>query len=251
MNETDKYLALVGHHGNTLSRSYLLIYRETISALIDNGENTSRNNAKEQEVTNEGTYLYRQYETQSFHKVLQSFWMGHHDRCFHYSEKLLETKECGKHHRLVTLFYHGLNSFVLLRKGKYTKRSSQIYKVAHKELKEAEEMSKWNYRNKVHLIEAEKYSYQGLNKEARSSYGAAIMAARSSKFVHEQGLACELSALHCQRNGDFDQAMKFFSQASICYSKWGSSLKVEAVSHEIQQLSVGAYDSVEQISGST
>ncbi len=235
LRDTDKYLALVGHHGNTLSRTYLNIYRETISILIDNGENTkSTIKNGEKEVAN--NYLDRLSETLSFHKVLQSFWLGHHDRCHHYSEKLLETKQSGKHHRLITLFYHGLNAFVLLRKGKFTKKCAHVYKAAHKALKEAEELSKWNYRNKVYLLEAEKYSFQGYNKEARNSYGAAIMAARSSKFLHEQGLASECAAFHCMRVGETEQAWKFFDQARMCYNKWGSTVKVESVSREMDQI---------------
>ena len=226
----------------------MLIYRETISFLIDSGENTSRTiKSGAKDAANEETYLDRQAETLSFHKVLQSFWLGYHDRCYHYSEKLLETKDSGKHHLLVALFYHGLNSFVLLRKGKFSKRCAQVYKIAHSELKEAEELSRWNYRNKVYLLEAEKYSYQGYNKEARSSYGAAIMAARSAKFLHEQGLACELAASHCQRNGDLEQARKFFEQARICYNKWGSSVKVEAVSNEIEKISSSERATVETV----
>lgn len=229
----------------------MIIYRETISALIDNGENTSRtikNGGKE--AAHEVPYLDRQSETLSFHKVLQSFWLGYHDRCYHYAEKLLETKDSGKHHRLVALFYHGLNSFVLLRKGKFTKRCAQVYKIARSALKEAEDLSRWNYRNKVYLLEAEKYSFQGYNKEARNSYGAAIMAARSAKFLHEQGLACELSAFHCQRNGDLEQAKKFFNQARNCYSKWGSSVKIESVSNEIDQINSNGCATVKVPNGS-
>jgi len=221
-----------------------MIYRKTISTLIDNGEYTSRTTEnKEKDTANKTAYPDRLSETLSFHKVLQSFWLGHHDRCHHHSEKLLETQESGTHHRLLTLFYHGLNSFVLLRKGKFTKKCAHVYKVAHRALKEAEELSRWNYRNKVYLLEAEKYSFQGYNKEARTTYAAAIMAARSSKFCHEQGLASECAAFHCMRVGETEQALKFFDQARICYNKWGSTAKVESVSHEMDQIRRGRSES--------
>jgi hypothetical protein len=222
----------------------MMIYRKTISTLIDNGEYTGGTTEnKEKGTANKTAYPDRLSETLSFHKVLQSFWLGHHDRCHHHSEKLLETQESGKHHRLLTLFYHGLNSFVLLRKGKFTKKCAHVYKVAHRALKEAEELSRWNYRNKVYLLEAEKYSFQGYNKEARTTYAAAIMAARSSKFCHEQGLASECAAFHCMRVGETEQALKFFDQARICYNKWGSTAKVESVSHEMDQIRRGRSES--------
>jgi hypothetical protein len=104
------------------------------------------------------------------------------------------------------------------------------------ELLKAEELSKWNYRNKVYLLQAEKHSFKGRDEEARTSYGSAIIAARTSKFVHEQGLACECAGFHCKRMGDLEQAWRFFNQARNCYEKWGSSMKVQFVTRQMDEL---------------
>ena len=238
LKETDKYLALLGHHGNTLARIGLVSCRQTISTLIDNEENTGQpsGNGEKEMMSDEDTYLHDHDAKNSYHKAQQSFWLGHHERCHRHIEKLLESKRPGKHHRLVTLFYHGLNSLALLRKGKFTKKVAQVCKVALRALKEAEELSKWNYRNKVYLLEAEKHSFKGRNEEARNSYGAAIIAARTSKFVHEQGLACECAGFHCKRVGELEQAWKFFNQARTCYEQWGSKMKVEFVTRQMDEL---------------
>ena len=64
------------------------------------------------------------------------------------------------------------------------RRCSQVYKAALAELLKAEELSKWNYRNKVYLLQAEKHSFMGRDEEARTSYGSAIIAARTSKSLY-------------------------------------------------------------------
>jgi tetratricopeptide (TPR) repeat protein len=237
LREADNYLALIGRHGSKFSRIGIVCCRQTVSTLIDNGENTSlsSDDNEEKEMMNEETYSEDHSRQINYHKAQQCFWLGHHERCYRCIEKMLQV-EGAAHYRLTTIFYHGLNSFSLMRKGKFAKRCSQIYKAALAELLKAEELSKWNYRNKVYLLQAEKHSFAGRDEEARTSYGSAIIAARTSKFVHEQGLACECAGFHCKRMGDLEQAWRFFNQARNCYEKWGSSMKVEFVTRQMDEL---------------
>ena len=118
----------------------------------------------------------------------------------------------------------------------------------------------------MHLLEAELSSFEGRNEEAQSSYAAAILASRSSRFVfcivavaitcvcliniisanqpssvahrfiHEQGLACELAGFHFQKIGNVQRACRFFDQAKSCYTEWGSPMKVESISHQQEKL---------------
>merc|ERR1711957_1075057 len=81
-------------------------------------------------------------------------------------------------------------------------RLKDVFDDAITALKPAAELSAWNYRNKVFLLEAEMLSFEKRNDEARSSYAAAISSSCSSRFVHEQGLACELAGLHYKKIGD-------------------------------------------------
>ena len=67
-----------------------------------------------------------------------------------------------------------------------------------------------------------------------ASYAAAISSACSSKFIHEQGLACELAGYHYKKNGDLSGARSFFEQAKKCYTDWGSQMKVDSVTHELE-----------------
>merc|ERR1712194_220599 len=103
--------------------------------------------------------------------------------------------------RKIATFYYGINAFSLL-KGRRTSKLKLIPKACIRELKAAALHSEWNYRNKVHLMEAEMFSYEGNNESASSFYAAAILASRSSSFVHEQGLACELAGFHYKKIGN-------------------------------------------------
>ena len=89
----------------------------------------------------------------------------------------------------------------------------------------------------VHLLEAEQFSFLNSNSEAQSSYAAAIDSARSSGFIHEQGLACELAGYHFKKVLDLRSAWISFDQAKQCYEEWGSEMKVDSVSRQLRSLS--------------
>lgn len=177
-------------------------------------------------------------EAAAFHKSIQSFWLGHSERCHHYTEKMLPLKnETGWLKGVIILFYHGLNSFKLLKKSN-TNRNRKISKNAIAVLESAAEHSKWNYQNKVHLLEAERLSFEGRKQQAQNSYTAAIEASRASKFIHEHGLACELAAFHYEKCGDAGKAWEFFNQAKSCYTQWGSKMKVEFINRQLARFQV-------------
>ena len=96
--------------------------------------------------------------------------------------------------------------------------------------------SSWNYYNKSLLLEAEVLSATGEKDKARVAFNAAISAARSSKFVHEQGLACEMAAIHSLKHGDKEDALNLLEQAKDCYIIWGSDMKVHAVSKQLEKI---------------
>ena len=93
------------------------------------------------------------------------------------------------------------------------------------------------YSSQVHLLEAEQFSYQNNNNEAQVSYAAIINSTRSSGFVHEQGLACELAGFHYKKILDLHSAWSFFDQAKQCYTEWGSRMKVDSVTCQLRSLS--------------
>ena len=74
-------------------------------------------------------------------------------------------------------------------------------------------------------------------QEADLEYDVAISSSRSSRFVHEEGLSCELAAIHYKHHGDNDKALIFLCRAQKCYEVWGSQMKVEEMSRQIGLIS--------------
>jgi len=228
LEKVDYYLKLTDQHKNELMKSYLLIFRDTLSTLIDKGESTS-SNANPGTRGNDVRTGAHTSGSMYFHRALRAFWLGHSERCQHYLVKVLQQSSfTAKLGNIVAIFIQGLNSFQLLRRQN-TAKLRAMSRNAIKVLKAAKSHSGWNFCNKVHLLEAESFSCHGHEEEAKASYAAAIISARCSRFVHEQALACELAGFHFKRIGDHRSAWGYFSQAKECYSNWGSQMKVDSI----------------------
>lgn len=93
------------------------------------------------------------------------------------------------------------------------------------------------YSKEIHLLEAEIFAATNKKDKAKVSFNAAISAARSAKFIHEQGLACELAALHCLKYEDTEDATNLFRQAQECYKSWGSDVKVDSITKQLAKIS--------------
>lgn len=214
------------------------MYQQTIRVLIDKGASNQNGDGVDELSQSESVCIRRMSETMNFQKALQSFWLGYAERCHHYVLKLLQLSVLGRHHRLIVAFYHGISSFTMLKRQR-TSKLRQIPKDAIEALKVAAKDSKWNYGNKVHLLDAELSSYEGRNEDANSLYAAAILSARASRFIHEQGLACELAGFHYKKIGDLQRAFGFFNQAKLCYAEWGSEMKVNFINRHLTVLGSG------------
>ena len=138
------------------------------------------------------------------------------------------------------MFYSALNAFRGIKNnngnGSQFLKARPQYNEAIKDLRAAAVLSPHNFKNKVELLEAELHSFEKKNEEAAASYAAAIASAQSSRFTHEQGLACELAGLHHKKIGQKEVALDYFRQARECYNLWGSELKVDAVTQHMEQL---------------
>ena len=104
-------------------------------------------------------------------------------------------------------------------------------------MKVAASHAETNFRNKLELLEAEKYGISGHHESnvALLAYNKSIISAQKAGFLHEQGLACEKAGLYCKRMKDNENALAYFNQALDCYEKWGSSVKVEFIRKELGQ----------------
>jgi len=247
LKEADYHIEIMTRFRNKLVMPYLQAYRDTISTLIDRGESTSAKvicTEVEEAMASSAVYATRHKETVYLNKLLQSFWLGYSQRCHHYAKKSLEMKLLGRHNKLMILWYAALNSFRGIKNsngnGSQFVKVRPLYKEAMSALRSAAELSPWNFRNKVHLLEAELYSFERKNHQAKSAYSAAITSSSCSRYIHEQGLACELAGLHYKKIGELETAIELLQKAKDCYKQWGSQLKVESITQQMDRISSSA-----------
>jgi len=86
LKEIDYYLHLLKTYKIETARTFLLIFRETVSLLIDNGQATSIEATPcAGDLSDPGNKLR---ESAFFHKAVQCLWVGHTERCRYYSENV-------------------------------------------------------------------------------------------------------------------------------------------------------------------
>ncbi|KAL3817372.1 hypothetical protein ACHAXA_005007 [Cyclostephanos tholiformis] len=233
------YLELTNTYHNETAKFSLGIHRGTINALIDGSTILAADVPTSVDDVQVLTGLY-------FHRATQAYWQGYNERCQYFIQKFatLVTFDTIREHFMT--FIEGMNSVQLLRlvsngsKNRSVRSQAAIWKTisnAVNILKAAASHSSWNFQNKVHLLEAEMFSLQNKISEACTSYVAAISSASSSGFIHEQGLACELAGFHYKRVNDFRSALTYFDRAKQCYTEWGSQLKVDSITLQLESLS--------------
>ena len=240
LEEADFHLEAMHKFHNNISVPNTSAYRETISILIDKGEHTSKK-SYDVDMSNT-TYGHRYNETLWLNKMLQAFWLGHATRCHHFATKALEKKpDIGNHNRLVALFYATLNSFRGIKSnngsGSQFAKMKPLYEEATDFLQSASEISPGSCNNKIYLLQAEMFSFEKKNQQAKEKYTASISL---SRYVHEKGLACEQAGSHHQKIGNASEALKYFEQAKQCYKEWGSQMKMEAMDKAMSRLSGSA-----------
>ncbi|KAK1733892.1 putative AAA ATPase [Skeletonema marinoi] len=230
LKDIDYYLHLLETYKSEVSKNYLLNSRETVSMLIDKGEATSIE-AKENlgDVTDPGNIIL---DTFYCHQVLRNFWLGYGERCRHFAKKGFARIPQGRYFFHIIKFYYGLSLLEMLKKKLNSARQKEVEEIIES-MKVAVKHADSNIRNKLELLQAELHGLGARHNEAVALYNAAIASAKKSKFIHEQGLACERAGLYYKKMGCTRDALVHFQQAHACYKEWGSSVKVGAIQREL------------------
>ena len=92
-----------------------------------------------------------------------------------------------------------------------------------------ESHSRWNFRHKRLLLEAEFHYTEGETAKAGESYDLAIAAAKDHKFLQDEALACELAAYFYKEQGNEPKSLEMFKQARDAYKKWGAVKKANSL----------------------
>ena len=106
-------------------------------------------------------------------------------------------------------------------------------------MKDIASSSEWNFAGKYHLLEAEVRAVEmqhASHTNIMALYDSSIAHAKQSRFIHEEGLACEKAGLYCKKVQDYERARNYFNRARVCYSEWGSSVKVAFIQNELNNL---------------
>ena len=256
--DIEHHLKLAAQHSQGQLRSNLLMYHEIVQRLIGNDRDESLSGEEDSPAWE---------ESEAILQIFLSFYLGHMERVY-FKAKLWEEQGepmlvrfahllfCYFNHpykaylplqhfktqkpprrSIYIHFFSGLASASLNSKGKSdSQRHLSNLSRALSILEKASNFSEWNFKNKASLLKAVFLSITGKKRKAEREFNAAILASRSSKFVHEEGLSCETAAMYYKKNGNNDMAVNLFRQAQKCYQDWGSQMKVCHVARQIELL---------------
>lgn len=240
LEEIDYYLKTSREFDHALCQHQFVIFREVASVLIGNGTPTNQGSkgesSAEDPISSSEAYLRPLYVG----RALQSFWLGYSDRCSHYVDKLISLRLMGCHNQRYVMFYGALNSFRGIRTKKVNqaavRKVKKLYKDAMRYLKHAASLYPPGFTNKMHLLDAENFSFDGKNEEAKAEYATAIALSRDAGSISDQGLAEETAAIHYKYIGDRESARAHFNLAKECYAEWGSQMKVDYINRQLEML---------------
>lgn len=224
-DEIEHDLKMAKHHSLRYLVMKLSIYYETVLTLI--GDKSPSSSLRLDDEGPERPKFDRE-STFLLCRMVTSAYFGYFERVKSMARKWELSIDA--HSRMVNLrviyisFYYGL-SMISLQRRKRSKNMPEKINTLLDVLKSAADLSEWNFKNKASLLKAEKHSFCLENSEAEIEYETSIAAAKSSKFIQEEGLACELAGMHHERLENNEKALAFFRQAERCYKYWGSQRK--------------------------
>ena len=145
LDKLNHTLELANNHQQNMAEVYLMIFRGTISTLINKREaSIEKSYDSPSEMTNSHVL-----EVMYYHRSLQAFWQGHSERCQHYINKFLQAFSSeGRINTLFIQFIHGLNLLQMQRLRSRLKIRTQTRQIIMV-LKTAAGHSSWNFQNKV------------------------------------------------------------------------------------------------------
>lgn len=175
-----------------------------------------------------------------FKRMFVSFWLKKYNEAIEFAERYRSHDRTASARFLYVYhsFYEGLTAFELSRRStddaiklKWVgigERSIDRYKVWQKH-------SKWNFENKLLLLQSQCHRCRGEYDDSESKFQAAIESARLHRFVHEEGLARELYSSFLSEKGAIDKSKEELLLAIECYERWGASAVVNLVRQSIAE----------------
>jgi len=132
----------------------------------------------------------------------------------------------GMYASAVNEFFVGLVSLAIAKSSAEKSKFISITNECIDKLKTWSMNNPENFLNKLTLLQAELSAVNGNESFSIDLYLQSIALARKSKFIHEEALACEKTAMYLlERKKDVD-AHRFLLQAYKAYFQWGATAKM-------------------------
>lgn len=151
----------------------LLLFQQLVHALIngDSGQSEAQSQSETMllDIHHQG-------------KMMLNILFGDAKEALHHASKIQTRSLLGI---LLRAFYSGLSSISLYRLNGSGELLEDV-RASMQKLEHASKCSEYNFSNKFCLVAAELLSVEGSNDAATSKYEAAVNAAHSSKFIHEE-----------------------------------------------------------------
>lgn len=126
------------------------------------------------------------------------------------------------------VFFEGLVYFAMGRKAKNRDHLSRGKNAL--EFLKRWDFCKWNFENKIKLLEAEHVHFLGDFELASQLYEEAIESSRRHKFIQEEAISHELQGMFLYERGLCNDALASLERSVICYRTWGA----EAVANRVE-----------------
>mmetsp|Transcript_24108 Transcript_24108/g.49350 ORF Transcript_24108/g.49350 Transcript_24108/m.49350 type:complete len:222 (+) Transcript_24108:756-1421(+) len=129
---------------------------------------------------------------------------------------------------ITAVFFEGLISFAMARQTAENNEWIIKGEIALSYMKRWES-TKWNFENKIKLLEAEKMHCLGYFDLASKLYVDAVESSKRHKFVHELAMCLELQGLFFQGRNMAEEALTSLRRSVRCYRNWGADAVAERV----------------------
>ena len=135
-------------------------------------------------------------------------------------------------------FYHSL--ILLENYADFTedekKQSWDIIKTNNEKLAVLAEDCPINFENKHLLISAIMSGISGNYIKATEQFDNTIESARNNGFIHNEGLANELTAKYYLSKGKITIATAYLKEACLAYTRWGATMKIKHLEESYPQM---------------
>ena len=126
-----------------------------------------------------------------------------------------------------TICFH--EAALCLARSTTERKLTEIGAQSIKTMTQLVECSEWNFRNKLHLLNAELHYLESRNSLAEISFKAAIASAHEHRFYHEEALACELYGIFLIETSNLASGIEQLQLAIDKYVHWGAKKKADDV----------------------